>query len=123
MHPILFKLGKLEIHSYGLMLAISFLIGIYWIMKRAKSRDLNQNQVMDLSLIILLCAVIGSRAMYVFTHVDEFKGHWLDAISPFQSSGQIGLAGLTMLGGVILSIIALLIYSYKNKKGDVNNGN
>jgi len=110
MHPVLFKIGNFEIHSYGLMLAISFLIGIYWMMHRASKRNINRNQVMDLSLIVVLCAIIGSRALYVVTHLEEFKGHWLDMISPFQSSGQIGLAGLSMMGGIVLSVIAIVIF-------------
>ena len=31
MHSKLFQIGPLEIHSYGLMLALSFLIGIYFL--------------------------------------------------------------------------------------------
>ena len=88
MYPVLLKLGRLEIHSYGLMLAISFLIGIYWAMHRAPKRDIDKNHVMDLSLFIVICAIVGSRLMYVVTHLDEFRGHWLDTISPFQSSGE-----------------------------------
>jgi len=110
MFPVLFRLGRLEVHSYGLMLAISFLIGIYWSMYRADKRGIDKNRVMDVSLIIVLCAIVGSRLMYVLTHLDEFRGHWLDTFSPFQSTGEIGLLGLTMLGGVVLALVAILIY-------------
>ena len=110
MHPVLFRFGRFIISSYGLLLAISFLTGIYWSMYRAQRRGINQNHVMDLSLIIVFCAIFGSRFMYVVTHLDEFRGHWLDTVNPFQSSGEIGLAGLTMLGGVVFAIIAILVY-------------
>ncbi len=115
MYPVLFRLGKLEIHSYGLMLAISFLIGIYWSMNRAKKRGIDRNAVMDLSLIIVFCAIVGSRLLYVITHLDEFRGHWTDTFSPFQSSGEIGLMGLTMLGGVVLALLAILIFCHVKK--------
>ena len=110
MHPVLIRLGRFVISSYGLLLALSFMLGIYWSMHRAKRRGIDQNKVMDLALIIVFCAIAGSRAMYVVTHLEEFRGRWLDTFNPFQSSGQIGLAGLTMLGGVVLSLIALVIY-------------
>lgn len=110
MHPILFNIGRLEIHSYGLMLALSFLIGIYWASKRAEDRSLNSNQVVDLSLFVLFGAVFGARVMYVLTHLEEFKGHWTDTFNPFQSSGQIGIAGLTMLGGVLVSLLIIIFY-------------
>ncbi len=115
MYPVLFKLGPLEIRSYGFMLAISFLLGIWLSVQRAKKKNVDPNQIMDVSVLIIISAIVGSRLMYVVFHLDEFRGHWLDAISPIQSNGQIGIAGLTMLGGVILSILTCWIYLWKKK--------
>ena len=58
MYPDLLKIGRFEIHSYGVMLAISFLIGIFWAMRRAQKRGLERNAIMDLSLIVVFCALI-----------------------------------------------------------------
>jgi len=109
-HSKLFQIGPLEIHSYGLMLALSFLIGIYFSMYRAKKQGIDPNKIIDLSVIIVISAIFGSRFLYVIFHLDEFKGHWLDTINPFQSSGQIGIAGLTMLGGLIAAVVFGLVY-------------
>jgi len=92
------------------MLAISFLLGIWLSVHRAKSKNVDPNQIMDLSVLIIISAIVGSRLLYVLFHLNEFSGHWLDTINPFQSNGQIGIAGLTMLGGVILSFITTFIY-------------
>jgi phosphatidylglycerol---prolipoprotein diacylglyceryl transferase len=110
MHPVLFKLGPLEIRSYGFMLAISFMLGIWLSVQRAKKRKVDPNQIMDLSVLIIISAILGSRLLYVLFHLDEFRGHWLDTINPFQSDGQIGIAGLTLLGGVLLSFLTTVIY-------------
>jgi len=109
-HSKLFQIGPVEIHSYGLMLAISFLVGIYYSMYRAKKTGIDPNKIIDLSVIIVISAIFGSRFLYVIFHLDEFKGHWLDTFNPFQSSGQIGIAGLTMLGGLIAAVVSGLIY-------------
>ncbi len=111
MHPILLKFGRFEIFSYGVLLAISFLVGIYWGMARAEKRGIDRNHIMDLSIIIVLCAILGSRFLYVVTHLEEFHGRWLDTINPFQSTGEIGIAGLSMLGGVVFTIAAVIIFS------------
>lgn len=110
MHPVLLKLGPVEIHAYGLMLAISFMVGIYWAMARAPKRGIEKNDILDLSIIVVICAIVGSRFFYVITHLDEFKGRWTDTFNPLQSSGQVGLSGLSMLGGVVLVLIALVAY-------------
>jgi len=115
MYPNLLKIGRFEIHSYGVLLAVSFLLGIYWAMHRARKRGIDKNSVVDLSLIIVFCALIGSRLMYVVTHVQEFKGKWLDTINPFPSTGGVGIAGLTMLGGVVLALVAIVLFCWRKK--------
>ncbi len=115
MHPVLFRLGRFELNSYGVMLALSFLLGIYWAAHRAKRRGLERNHVMDLSLFIVVSAIIGSRLMYVVTHLEEFRGHWMDTFNPFQSSGKIGIAGTTMLGGVLLALITVILFCWIKK--------
>ena len=109
MHPVLFKLGRFEIHSYGLMLALSFLVGIYWAMSRSEKRGIHRNHIMDLSIIVIIAAIVGARIMYVVTHLAEFEGRWLDTINPIQSTGEIGIPGLTLLGGVLLSLVSIII--------------
>jgi len=110
MHPVLFKLGRFEIHSYGLMLALSFLVGIYWAMSRSEKRGIHRNHIMDLSIIVIIAAIVGARIMYVVTHLAEFEGRWLDTINPIQSTGEIGIPGLTLLGGVLLSLVSIIIF-------------
>lgn len=110
LHPVIFKIGAFEVRAYGLALALSFLVGIFISVKRAKSRDVDPNHIMDLSVLLILSSIIGSRLLYVLFHLDEFKGRWLDTFNPFQSDGQIGLAGLTVLGGVILCFLSSIIY-------------
>ncbi|MBN1464602.1 prolipoprotein diacylglyceryl transferase [candidate division KSB1 bacterium] len=110
MYPVLLRIGALEIRAYGLLLALSFLIGIYLSVRRAKSRGIDPNHIMDLSVILIVSAIVGSRLLYVLFHLDEFRGHWLDTVNPFQSDGQIGIAGLTVLGGIVLCFISAVIY-------------
>ncbi len=115
MHPDIFKIGPLEIHSYGLMLAISFFLGIVLAVYRAKREKVNPDRIMDLSVVIVISAILGSRLLYVIAHLEEFKGHWLDTINPFQSSGQIGIAGLTMLGGFLAALVFGMGYLWWKK--------
>jgi len=110
LHPVIVKLGAFELRAYGLMLALSFLLGIMLSIHRAKKKNISPDQVMDLSVLIIISAIVGSRLLYVIFHLDEFHGHWMDTFNPFQSSGQIGIAGLTMLGGVIMCFITAAVY-------------
>ena len=110
MYPTIIKIGWFELHSYGLFLAIAFLSGIYIAVKNAGKIGFDPNIIMNSSMIIIISSLIGSRFLYVIFHLNEFKGNYLDIINPFQSSGEFGIAGLTMLGGLIFAILSVLFY-------------
>ncbi len=99
MYPILFKIGTLPINSYGVALAISFLLGVSLATRRSASIGLAPAEIADLGVWVMLAAIAGSRAFYVVTHIQEFQGHWLDVIAFWK-----GLYGLSMLGGVLLAL-------------------
>ncbi|MCY3772392.1 MAG: prolipoprotein diacylglyceryl transferase [Gemmatimonadetes bacterium] len=114
MYPILFEIGPLSVRTYGLLLAVSFLVGIILALRRARARGLNQNKMINMSLLIMLAGIVGARIMYVIPHWNEFSANPLDIISPFQSSGSIGLTGLTMYGGFIAAILVSILYLRMN---------
>jgi len=110
MHPILFKIGSLPVNTYGLALAISFVLGLWLAARRGEAAGVQKNDVYDLGIRLMIAAIVGSRLFYVITHVSEFQGHWLDVIAIWK-----GLYGLSMLGGVILAV-AVGFYTVWRKK-------
>lgn len=115
MHPILFKFGPLAIRGYGVMLALSFLLGLYLALWRARRREIDPARLLNLCLLIVVSSIIGARVLYVIPHWSEFTGHPLDLISPFQSSGDIGITGLTMYGGFIAAVAVSLWYLRRHR--------
>ena len=89
---------------------MAFIAGIVLAMWRAKKEGLKPERILDLSLIVLISSLMGSRIFYVVYHLDEFQGHFGDVVNPFQSSGEIGIGGLSMMGGIVLSVVAGLVY-------------
>jgi phosphatidylglycerol:prolipoprotein diacylglycerol transferase len=115
MHSIIVQIGPFAIRAYGLALAISFLAGVILAMHRAGKFGIPSVRVIDLSIVILFAAVIGSRFFYVIYHLDEFEGHYWDIINPFQSTGVVGIAGLSMMGGIVLVVITGIFFILKWK--------
>jgi phosphatidylglycerol:prolipoprotein diacylglycerol transferase len=114
MHPVLFKIFSFPIHSYGLMLALSFLLGIWFSGWLAKKRGLNPEVIADMGFWLILSAIVGARLYYVILHFEEFRGDLLSIINPFQGE-TIGIGGLVMLGGYIGAVIAAILF-FKIKK-------
>lgn len=106
MFPTILKLGNIHIYSYGLMLFISFLVGIWLVERRAKRFGVPAQQITDLALWILVAVVVGSRLFYVAFHWDEFKDDLIGIIAFWRG----GLAGLMFYGGFLGGIIAGLAY-------------
>lgn len=102
-------IGITFIRSYGVLLAAAFLIGILWARKRAIKAKIPPDQVVDLSLIVLIASVVGSRFFYVIYHLDEFSDNLLDIVNPFHGD-SVGISGLSMMGGVILALVSAFLY-------------
>jgi phosphatidylglycerol:prolipoprotein diacylglycerol transferase len=110
MYPQPLKFIGIEfIRSYGVMLAIAFLIGILWAKKRAVKAGIPPELVIDLSFIVLIFSVVGSRLFYVIYHLDEFSNNILDIINPFHGD-TVGISGLSMMGGILLALVSAAIF-------------
>jgi phosphatidylglycerol---prolipoprotein diacylglyceryl transferase len=96
--PILFELGPFRVHAYGLTLALSFLIGSYWVIRRGRPRGYREEELNLLFLWILGSALIGARLYYAFQHPEDFRQDWLELF-------QIWRGGLTQYGGLIGALL------------------
>jgi phosphatidylglycerol:prolipoprotein diacylglycerol transferase len=92
MYPEIFGVIK----SYGLLLALSFVLGLWLSIKRGKRYGLEQEPIMDLVFAVLVSSIIGVRLFYVATHLDKF--------SPWYKAFYLWDGGLTLYGGIIASI-------------------
>lgn len=89
----------LTIHSYGLMMAVAFGVGIWLAVRMGAARGLSAEQVTDLALVILIASIVGARILFVLPHWGDFRD---DPLSVF----WVWEGGLTFFGGVILAVVA-----------------
>jgi phosphatidylglycerol:prolipoprotein diacylglycerol transferase len=106
-HPILIELGPLRIFSYGFMLALSFWIGIVLAARRAAKRGIDPNHVYDMSIVLILAAVIGSRMLYILTHRADYRS-LVDVVALWQG-------GATFYGGFILAVAGAIVFIRRKK--------
>ncbi len=110
MHPEIFHIGPFALRSFGLMLALSFFLGIVYIRMRALRESIDVNFVLNLAFVVIFTGIIGARVFYVIFHWSDFSDNLLSSFNPFGASGQFGIAGLNLYGGVVFAIAATLIY-------------
>ena len=104
MRPILLELGPLRVHAYGFALAVSFLLGSFWIGRRGRRLGYSEDELSKLFFWLLASALIGSRLYYAFQHPEDFAGDWLDVF-------RIWRGGLSEYGGVIGAVFAAWMFA------------
>jgi phosphatidylglycerol---prolipoprotein diacylglyceryl transferase len=108
MYPILFSVGPVKIYSYGVMLAIAFLITLHLMSKRCAFFNTTKEQLNNLVIILLVSGIVGARILYVLLNLDFFLEQPLEVF-------MVNKGGLVFYGGLILSIPSCIIYAKKAK--------
>lgn len=110
MYPIAVHLGPLTIHSYGIMIAIAFLAGLWTATLRARREKISAEFIMDVVVALMIGSIIGARTVYVTTYWhEEFAGQ------PFTEIFAVWHGGLVYYGGLIGGIIAGAAYIWWKK--------
>lgn len=105
MFPILFKLGSLEIYSYGFFILLGFVSGVIIAVRKAKAEKIHVSfeRIADLFFYSVLSAFIGSRAFFVLLNLELFKKNPLDIF-------KIWKGGLVFYGGLIVGALVSILY-------------
>ena len=109
---------KLPLHSYGLLLALAFLLGVVLAQREARRRGQDAERIGDLAFWVLVAAWAGSAVLYVLLNLDEFSGDRFLAEPPFEGIPRVLLVwrvGLVFYGGFIGA--ALTAFAYMRRHG------
>jgi phosphatidylglycerol:prolipoprotein diacylglycerol transferase len=107
-HPELFSLGPITIYSYGVLLAASYLFGLWLAMRRAKRWGLDANRVLDLGIYIIIAALIGAKLLLLIVDFDQFNSSAADLLSLARSGG-------VFYGGLILAVVVAFWYIARHR--------
>ncbi len=70
MLPVLFRIGSFEITSFGALVALGALAGL-WVFRRELARSGLPDAAMDAAVYGLVGGLVGAKLLYVFEHLDE----------------------------------------------------
>lgn len=95
MHPILLELGPLTLRSYGLAMALSFVLGIGLAVLLNRRAGRPDEAVLDLATVIMVGSIVGARALYVTVMWEQYSGQpWWKVLAVWEG-------GLVYYGGLI----------------------
>ena len=102
MYPVLLQFGNFEIRSYGLIVALSFFIGLWLSTKEAESKGLEPRLIQDFALYALLGGILGARIYFIlFSDLAYFLQKPWEIVAVWH--GGIGIIG-ALLGGFLTAV-------------------
>jgi len=102
-HPVLFQIGAVTIKSYGVAIALAFLVGILFAAWRAKREKLNPNDFLDIGFIIVVSSIVGARIFYILFNLKFYIDNPAMII-------RIWEGGLIFYGGLLCAAVASILY-------------
>lgn len=105
-HPIAFQLGRLTVTSYGVMVALAFMAGLWTASRRSFRAGIPAERILDIGPWLIVGAIVGARTLYVVSYwKEEFAGHLLVEIF------RVWRGGLVFYGGLLGAILATCLYA------------
>jgi len=108
LHQVLFSIGDFKIYSYGATLVFAFLMAIAVALKQGKKAGFSEEVILDLSLILLIAGVLGSRLLFVLLNLGDYLKHPLSILN-------LREGGLSLHGGLILGFLCVLWFCRSRK--------
>ncbi len=106
--PKFLGIGPIPIHSYGVMLILGFLAGMYVVRMRAQKYGFIPDKVIDMGFWALVGGVLGARLGFILQELPYFLSHPKELFSP-------QFSGLTSFGGEIVAVVGIIIWARRNK--------
>ncbi len=85
------------------MIALAFLVVIFFTARETKKYNINPKDIWDLGFWTVISGILGARILYVILEWPSYKNNLLEII-------MINHGGLIFYGGLLLSIPALFLY-------------
>lgn len=117
-------LGPIPLHVFGVFVAAGIFVGAWVFLRFARDRGLDTDELASLAWRVVLFGFVGSRVLYVLTHLSDYADEPLRAFAVWegglQFSGAFLIAiaiivwwarrhpdvpGLTLSDGIVLGVV------------------
>lgn len=108
MYRELFSVGEVTIYSYGVFLALGFVVATMVARAWYRERYRNPDIILDFVLVAVIGGIVGARLFYVIGHWSDFSGNPGKVLS-------LNMEGLVFYGGLVLGLALTIVVGYLKK--------
>jgi phosphatidylglycerol:prolipoprotein diacylglycerol transferase len=105
---VAFSIGSKAIYWYGIIIAVGFLLAVFYALRRCDQFGLTQDNIIDMLICAVPAAIIGARAYYCIFSWSLYRDDPIRVL-------YIWEGGLAIYGGVIGAVLGLLLYTKVKK--------
>jgi len=105
MLPYLYQSDSLTIGSYGVMLALAYLIGRWYFLKQLARHNLQGNRFEILVMMLLVAGVIGAKLMFVLKNPERAAAE----------GGLLSASGFSSQGAILGALVVTLLFAHYAK--------
>ena len=106
--PSYFTIFGRNVYFYGVIVALGFILGIFYCARISKRFGIKEDDLYDLILLLIPLSIVGARLYFVAFKLDYYIANPGEII-------EIWNGGLAIYGGVIAGVIAMLIVCRRKK--------
>jgi phosphatidylglycerol---prolipoprotein diacylglyceryl transferase len=105
MFPKILDFGSVTVHTYGLLLALAFIAGIWATSRNARKEGINPDGIWNLGLVVIFSALVGAKLILLFSNFQYYSQNFREifSLSTLRSSG-------VYYGGLLLALGAAALY-------------
>ena len=96
------------VYLYGVIIALAFLAGMSWSVRRAKRFGFREEDLYDVFLWILPAAILGARLYYVLFRWEYYRENLGEILAVWEG-------GLAVYGGVLACVAAVILVCRRKK--------
>jgi len=103
-NPVALQWGDLSIRWYGVIIAVGFVLAMFYCTRMASRFQVLQDELLDMVLWVVPCGILGARALYVALSWHEFAADPVTVVTSWQNGG------LAIYGAVIAGALVCVLF-------------
>jgi len=107
--PQLFHIGRFFLPTYGFLVALGVLIGLWISVRNSERLGIDGDKAWNLGILVVLCGIVGAKVLYVINEWSTYKNNLGDifSVATLQAGGVFS-------GGLLAALLAAAWYVRKH---------
>jgi phosphatidylglycerol---prolipoprotein diacylglyceryl transferase len=105
LHPFLINIGSFHLPTYGVLLVLAILGGIYTTIRLGRSVGFDSGRILDYCTWVILVALVGAKVLMILTDWESYRAHPAEIFSL-----STLMAGGVFYGGFLAALFFTILY-------------